>query len=209
MPAGGSATGPVSRVESVSDATWSFSVRPLAGGQGVGHVWCVSGDLEPGEVWAGRAGLAATTGQWQQVQPATATYAWTKYDAATGEVLARVGEATIEQFTGDHGDGPGYLMAGFGCDAGEFAVDAIRVGDPGAVTTYDLEGLPVATTIAASQSEVAPGGEVRLTGATLDAGQQPTGAPLVLEARPEGAPRTSRACRASPWPPGARTARWW
>ena len=39
-------------------------------------------------------------------------------------------------------------------------------------TTYDLEGFPVSTTIAASAPRVAPGTEVTLTGATLDVDQR-------------------------------------
>ena len=183
LPGPGSASGPVSRVDAIGSAPWSFAVRPLAGGEGVAHVWYVSAELDPGEVWAGRADLSSTPGQWQQVQPASATYTWTRHVAATGEVVARAGEATIGGFTRAHGDGPGYLMACFGCDGGEFAVDAITAG----TTTYDLEGLSVATTILTSQAQVTAGGEVEVIGTTLGPGQRPTGALLVLEARPEGA----------------------
>ena len=53
------------------------------------------------------------------------------------------GSATIAGFTAEHGDGPGYLLAGLGCDGEEFSIDALRFGSPGAVTTYDLEGITV------------------------------------------------------------------
>ena len=179
----GHATGPVTRVDRVAGATWSLWVRPIAGGQGAAHVWYASAGLGVGEVWSGRAALTATTGQWQQVRPGEATYTWTRTVAATGEVLERLGTATTADFTAAHGDGPGYLMAGFGCDGEPFALDSVSAGG----TTYDLEGIPVATTIEASASQAAAGAEVTLTGRTLDTVQRATGAPLVLESRPEGA----------------------
>ncbi|QBR91331.1 hypothetical protein [Nocardioides euryhalodurans] len=187
LAGGGTASGPVGRVGSVADATWSWWVRPVSGGQGVAHVWYVSSELEDGEVWVGRADLGATAGSWQQVEPAAATFTWTRHVAATGESLGSEGAATVDAFTAEHGDGPGYLLSGFGCDGAGFAVDAISVGDPGSVTTYDLEGVPVTTTIGASADRVAEGAEVVLTGSTIDSGQRATGAPLRLEARPEGA----------------------
>ena len=187
MPGPGSAAGPVSQVSSVADAAWSMWVQAADGGQGVGHVWYVSSELDNGQVWAGRADLAATPGDWHEVRPASATYSWSKYDAVTGELLEPAGKATVADFTDRHGDGPGYLMAGFGCDGEEFELDRLTSGDPGEVTTYDLEGFGVATVIDASTTRVARGAEVTLTGATLDGLQQATGAPLVLEARPQGA----------------------
>ena len=188
MPATGQASGPVARVDQVADAAWSMWVRPVSGGQGVAHVWFVSSELDEGEVWSGRADLAATAGEWQQVRPATARFTWGRVDAATGEVLEQAGAATLAGFTRVHGDGPGYLLAGFGCDGAPFLLDALATG----ATTYDLEGFPVTTTIVASAPRVAPGTDVTLTGATLDGEQQPTGAPLVLQERPAGAARFTR-----------------
>ncbi len=187
MPGPGSAAGPVSQVSSVADSAWSMWVRAADGGHGVGHVWYVSGELDEGQVWAGRADLAVSPAGWQEVRPADATYSWSKYDAATGELLEPAGRATVADFTDRHGDGPGYLMAGFGCDGAEFEIDRLTSGVPGAQTTYDLEGFGVATVIEASTTRVARGEEVTLTGVTLDGYEQATGAPLVLEARPEGA----------------------
>ncbi len=183
MPATGQASGPVTRVDDVAAAPWSMWVRPASGGQGVAHVWYVSGDLDEGQVWSGRADLTATAGAWQHVDPATATFSWSRLAAATGEVLERSGEATLARFTRVHGDGPGYLLAGFGCDGEPFLLDGVEGGS----TTYDLEGLPVSTTIQASQSHVARGAEVTLTGETLEDDGVATGAALVLEARPLGA----------------------
>lgn len=185
MPATGQASGPVARVDRVGATAWSMWVRPVTGGQGVAHVWYVSTELGEGEVWSGRADLAATAGEWQQVRPAGAGFTWTRVDAATGAVLEQAGTATVAGFTRAHGDGPGYLLAGFGCDGAKFLIDAVATG----ATTYDLEGFAVSTTIEASAPRVAPGAEVTLTGVTLDAAQQPTGAALVLQARPAGADR--------------------
>ena len=187
MPGGGTASGPVSLVGSVAAATSALSVTAPEGGSGVAWVWYAAGDLQPGQVWAGRADLQAGAGGWQRVTPSAATYTWTRYDAASGSVVEQPGSATIADFTAVHGDGPGYLLAGFGCDGHEFSVDAISVGPPGAVRTFDLEGLPVTTSMSASALKAAPGEQVTLTGATTDNRQRLMGAPLVLEQRPVGA----------------------
>jgi hypothetical protein len=183
MPGTGQASGPVTRVDDVAGAGWSLWVRPTSGGRGVAHVWYVSAELDAGEVWSGRADLTAAAGQWQQVSPATAIFSWARVVAATGQVLEQPDDATLARFTRVHGSGPGYLLAGFGCDGGPFLLDGVV----GGATTYDLEGFAVSTTIEASQQQVAPGAEVTLTGRTLDPDGVATGAPLVLEARPAGA----------------------
>lgn len=187
MPGTGTASGPVRRVESVAGTTVAgFSARADAGSAGVAYVWFVTPGLAPGQAWAGRADLAVGTA-WQQVDSAGASYTWTRYQAASGEVLEQAGPATIAEFTAVHGDGPGYLLAGLGCDGQEFSLDALRFGSPGAVTTYDLEGISVSTSISASRTSVGAGDEVTLTGTTVDAGGVPVGASLVLQARPAGA----------------------
>lgn len=139
VPAAGGATGAVSLVDSVGAAESTVAVRAPAGSQGVGYVWYVAPGLGPGEVWTGRADLAAAADGWQQVDAMAATYTWTRLLAATGEVLDEPGEATVAEFTAVHGDGPGYLLTGFGCDGQEFGIDRIEVGTPGSVTTYDLD----------------------------------------------------------------------
>lgn len=187
LPGTGTAAGPVSLVASVADATSAMAVRAAAGSTGVAHVWYVAPGMAPGEVWAGRADLTATTDGWQQIDAAAASYDWSRVEAATGAVLERAGVAGIDDFTAEHGDGPGYLLAGLGCDGRAFAVDALRVGTSGAVTTYDLEGSAVSTSITASRERISRGGEVTLLATSVDAAGQPMGAALVLEARPEGA----------------------
>lgn len=187
LPGQGTATGPVSLVDSVAATSSTLSVRAPEGATGVAWTWFVNGDLEPGQVWAGRADLTVPAGGWQRVEPSAAAYDWQKLDAATGEVLEEVAATTVADFTETRGDGPGYLLAGFGCDGAETVLDAIAVGAPGAVTTYDLEGTPVTTTAAASATRVTVGDPVTLTASTLDTAGVPVGAGLVLEARPAGA----------------------
>ena len=107
--------------------------------------------------------------------------------AANGAVREQGGAATIDAFAADHGDGPGYLLAGLGCDGRAFGVDAIKVGAPGSITTYDLEGWAVSTSITASSQRVKPGQEVTLRATSVDAASEAMGSALVLEARPQGA----------------------
>ncbi len=183
----GTASGPVSLVDSVADATHALSVRSAAGASGVAWVWYVTPGTAPGDVWAGRADLVAGAAGWQQIDAAAAAYSWTRVEAATGAVRETAGRATIDDFTQVHGDGPGYLLSGMGCDGDEFALDAVSVGDPGAVTAYDLEGSPVTTTAAASTRRAAGGEEVTLSGTTVGADGEAVGAALVLQARPAGA----------------------
>jgi hypothetical protein len=187
QPAPGAAAGPVSLVGSVAEATHDLSVRAPAGSTGVAWVWYLAPDMEPGQVWAGRADLVAGADGWQRLDPAAAAYRWTRVEAATGAVRESVAATTIDDFTAERGDGPGYLLAGMGCDGTAFALDAIRVGAPGAVTTYDLEASPVTTSMAAGAQQVTSGEEVTLTGASTDAAGRGMGAALLLEARPLGA----------------------
>jgi hypothetical protein len=186
MPGAGTASGPVTLVDSVAATTVAgFSARADLGSTGVAYVWYVSPGIEGGQVWAGRADLAVGP-QWQYVDAAAATYRWTLYDANKAEAVRAGGSATIAAFTAENGDGPGYLLAGLGCDGAEFVIDAFRFGSPGAVTTYDLEGITVTTSISAVVTS-ARSGKVRFTGASVDIAGVPVGAPLVLQARPAGA----------------------
>ena len=102
-------------------------------------------------------------------------------------MLEEAGEAAVTDFAALHGDGPGYLLAGLGCDGSRQVLDDVSVGVPGSVTTYDLEGADVTTTISVSATEVPQGGAVTVTGTTLDA-RGVVDAPLVLQARRAGEP---------------------
>ena len=188
MPGAGTASGPVTLVDSVASTTVAgFSARADLGSTGVAYVWYVAPGIDQGQVWAGRADLAVGP-QWQYVDAAAATYSWTLYDAGNGNVVKPGGSATIAGFTTENGDGPGYLLSGLGCDGNEFVIDALRFGSPGAVTTFDLEGITVTTSISASATSVRSGKKVTLTGASVDIAGVPVGAPLVLQARPAGSP---------------------
>ncbi len=186
MPGTGTAAGPVHYAESVAGTTVAqLSARAAHGSTGVARVWMVTPGLKAGQAWSGRAELSAGPG-WQTVDAGAATYTWTRYDAATGEALEEAGRASIADFTAERGDGPGYLMAGLGCDGNEFFVDALRYGSPGDVTTYDLEAISVTATINASTTNLRRGEEVALLGTTAGPDGVPMGASLVLEARPQG-----------------------
>lgn len=187
VPGAGTAVGSVSLVDSVADATSSMAVRAAAGSSGVAYVWYVAPGLQPGEVWSGRADLTTAVDGWQEVDATATSYEWSRMEAATGAVREQAGAATIDAFAADHGDGPGYLLSGLGCDGRAFGIDALRVGAPGSVTTYDLEGWSVSTSISASNQQIRRGGDVTLSATSVDAASASMGAALVLEARPEGA----------------------
>ncbi len=141
MPGAGTAAGPVHLVDSVADTTVAgFSARAPKGGSGVAYVWYVTPGLRPGQVWAGRADLSVGD-TWEYVNTARAPYTWQLTSAATGKILRQGGSATIADFTEENGDGPGYMLAGFGCEGEAFSVDRLRYGSPGDVTTFDLEGI--------------------------------------------------------------------
>lgn len=186
LPGTGTAAGSVSLFSSVASAVSTLAVRAVAGSGGVAYTWYLAPDMAPGEVWSGRAVLTAAGDGWQQVDATSATYEWTRYDAATGAPLEQAGAATIDDFTTAHGDGPGYVLTGFGCDGGTFGVDAIRTGLPGSVTTYDLDGWSVTTGISPTSARVKAGQEVTITGSSIGL-DRPMGATLALQARPEGA----------------------
>lgn len=184
LPGAGTAAGSVGLFSSVASAVSTLAVQAAGGSAGVAYVWYLAPGMAPGQVWSGRAALSAAGG-WQQVDAATATYRWTRYDAATGERRGQGGSATIDGFTAKHGDGPGYILTGFGCDGGTFGVDAIRTGLPGSVTTYDLDGWSVTTSIEPSKPQVRAGEEVAITGVSYGLGR-PMGATLTLQAKPKG-----------------------
>ena len=187
MPGAGTASGPVTLVDSVAATTVAgFSARADLGSTGAAYVWYVSPGIDRGQVWAGRADLAVGP-QWQYVDAAAATYTWTLYDADNGNVVKPGGSATMADFTAENGDGPGYLLSGLGCDGAEFVIDALRFGSPGAVTTYDLEGITVTTSISASRDR-AQREEGDPHRRLVDIAGVPVGAPLVLQARPAGSP---------------------
>jgi hypothetical protein len=190
--AGGNAIGSLHYVDSMAVTTIAgLSVTAPEGASGVAYAgYQEPADRGTGLVWFGRADLAAAPGGWQQVDAAGLTYTWTKFDMLAQE---RVGEqqdaAAIPAFLAAHGgDGPGFFTIGFGCDGRPFNMDAWRIGSPGAVTTYDLEGLTTSTSISGPDGAIDLGDSVTLRGSVTDSSGAPVpDARLVLETQgPDG-----------------------
>ena len=102
-------------------------------------------------LWLGRADLVTPGGAWQTIDVTSRSYTWAKYDMTTHQLVENGPgvPTTVAGFAAAHGgDGPGVYTIGFGCDGTPFSMDRLQVGAPGAVTTYDLEGLQTAVTIA-------------------------------------------------------------
>ena len=192
--AGGNAVGSQHAVASMAETSVAgLSVAAPQGSTGVAYAgYRAPEDWSTNLVWVGRADLHAAPGGWQQVDVTGLTYTWTQYDLAAQQPVAPHGEApapaTVPEFLAAHGgDGPGFYTVGFGCDGSPFKIDALRIGSPGAVTTYDLEGYTSTTAIVGSQNTVVAGQEVALGGILRDG----YGAPLshgllVLEAQAPG-----------------------
>lgn len=187
--AGGNAVGALYYVDSMlATSTASLAAAAPAGATGVAY----AGYQDPRaggstRLWIGRAPLSGT-GAWQTVDATRLSYTWTQYDMRTMRSTGAKasGPASPAAFAAANGgDGAGFYTIGFGCDGQPFHLDAWRVGKPGAVTTYDLEGLTTSTSIAGSGRQVAAGKPVTVTGALSDgAGAVVPRGTLILEARP-------------------------
>ena len=180
-------SGPVHPTDSVADTTVaSFSARPRA----AARASPTSGTSPPSSRRA-RSGPAAPTcasrPAWQTSTPPQRRTPGSSSPPRPATVVRDGGTATIADFTDEHGDGPGYLLAGFGCDGEEFSIDRLRYGSPGKVTTYDLEGIAATARRcrSARQAKVAAGDQVTITGPAVDG----TGAPIGAL---DGARRPSR-----------------
>ena len=196
--AGGNAVGSQYAVTSMAGTTTAgLSVQADGGTAGVAYAgYRAPADWSSNLIWIGRAELAAAPGGWQQVDVTGLSYTWTRYDLATEQPVPPdpagaaidTGPATVAAFTAAHGgDGPGFYTLGFGCDGQPFRIDALRVGSPGDVTTYDLEGLTSATGITGSASTVSAGDPVTIAGNLDDElGRPVPHGLLVLEAREPG-----------------------
>lgn len=179
-------------VLSMEDTTVAgLSLHAAEGASGVAY----AGYVEPDEtatslLWIGRVALTEPPGGWRTVDVAGLSYTWTKYDSATGDpVGSEPGTSTVAAFVAGHGgDSYGFYGIGFGCDGKVFYLDALRVGAPGSVTTYDLEAYLSEIAIAGSRSQVLAGKPVTLTGLLEQSdGDIPSGFLLSLEAKPFGA----------------------
>lgn len=201
--AGGSAAVAVYTVPSVLSTTVaSLSVRADARASGVSYVgYQAPADAGTDLIWLGRADLSTPGGAWQSVSAVGRAYTWRQYSQTTSALVATApgGPATVAEFAAAHGgDGPGLYSLGFGCDGTPFRMDALRVGTPGFVTTYDVEGLRTSVTIGvdspAGAARTAPGAPVRLTGRlATGTGDQLPFATMVLEQRRAGGGRWTQA----------------
>ena len=180
--ASGSASGPLARFSSLADVDTSVSVAATAGGSGVSYLLAITTSSPPGTAWQGRAPLTVAPGSWTTFSPADLTYQWTLIDLDSRAPVSRAGAATPAAFTAQHGDGAGYAVTGFGCDGKPFNVDAVRAGG----TTFDFEGLALATSISTGRDQVPAGGSVTVSGRVTDAAKRTTGDPLVLQSRVPG-----------------------
>lgn len=194
--AGGSAVGSQHAVASMAATTVAgLSVLAPEGSTGVAYAgYQAPEDRGTNLVWVGRAPLVAAPGGWQPVEAAPLAYEWTRYDLDARQPVDPAEPAsvatTVPDFLAAHGgDGPGFYAVGFGCDGQPFQIDALRIGAPGQVTTYDLEGFTSVTGITGPARPVTAGDEVSL-GGSLRVAQGDTPARhgrLVLESKPYGA----------------------
>lgn len=190
---GGNAVGPLFYLDSMVDTTIAeMAVHATSGAEGVAYAGYQERiDTGSPDVWIGRTSLTAPAGAWERVQAPTLTYVWTKYDMDAHRPLPEDSNvvATVPEFAAGHGgDGQGFYALGFGCDGAAFSMDAWRIGTPGDVTSYDLEGLSTTTRIGGSAHQVHAGDAVTLTGAVrLGRGDRLHHGTLILEAKRLGA----------------------
>ncbi|KRE96031.1 hypothetical protein ASG76_02995 [Nocardioides sp. Soil774] len=183
VPSGpGTASGPYTGFESLSALDTTLSVAATGGTSGVSYVVVVTPTSPPGTAWSGRASTSVPAGAWMTVSAADLTYDWSLVDLATQSPLSPAGSATTTAFIAEHGDGAGFAVTGFGCDARAFNLDAVRASG----STFDFEGLALTTTVALDRSQVAAGDQVTVTGRVTDGAGRLTGDPLVLESRAPG-----------------------
>ena len=189
--AGGTAVGALFPVDSMAGTTASMAVYAAGRATGVAY----AGYQEPADagttlMWLGRSELVTPGGAWQTVDASTRVYAWTKVDMSTGQQVAPGPgvPTTVAGFVAAHGgDGPGVYTIGFGCDGTPFSMDQLRVGVPGQVTTYDVEGLR--TLVSISREPGGPDDEVTLTGRLRTVTGDPIPhATMILERREPGQP---------------------
>ena len=186
--AGGNAVGAQFAVASMATtSTASLAVNAADRATGVAY----AGYQDPADahtklLWLGRSELASPGGAWQTFDAATRVYTWAQYDMSTG---AQVDHGpgtptTVAGFAATHGgDGPGIYTIGFGCNGTPFSMDRLRVGTPGDVTTYDVEGLQ--TQVSISREPVGAGrDQVTITGQlSTTTGDPIPHATMILERR--------------------------
>jgi len=182
--AGGNAVGTLAYVDSLAATTHvGLDVKAPGGTTGVAYaVYQPAAMRGTATLWVGRASLTAAGG-WTPVDALGRSFAWERVDSRTGTPLGGAASATVADFTAEHGDGAGFVTAGFGCDGQPFQIDALRLDG----TVDDLEGFDAQVGITASADAVSAGGRVTLTGSLTDGfgGRIPQGT-LILEASTRG-----------------------
>jgi hypothetical protein len=125
------------------------------------------------------------------VDATSLTYTWAEFDMQTTQPTGETATApaTVADFAeANGGDGAGFYMVGFGCDGSPFRMDGWRVGAPGSVTTYDLEGFTTQLTMSGTAHAIEAGESVTLDGSVRDgADRRLVRATMILEAKPVGA----------------------
>lgn len=188
--AGGSAMGALFSVDSLLDTTTaSLAAYAEDGGSGVAYVgYQAPADGGTSAAWFGRAELVLAPGGWQEVDAADLFYVWSKHDMTTGALLEQGPElpSDVATFTAAHGgDAPGLFTVGYGCDGAPFSMDTLRLGTPGDVTTYDLEGMATSTAMdmAGERTAITAGERLALRGSmqVTAGGTRVPGASLILE----------------------------
>ena len=169
--AGGNALGPVAYTPTPSTSVLTMRVK-AEDGVAAGQLFALyrAPDDQDG-YWFGVSPYTRNGPGWATVDGAGALFSWQWTDSSTGS-SSPAGSATLPDFVATHGgdgsaeDGTGALLGmGFGCDGNRFFFDALRVGPPGDVTTYDFEGTLTAALIQASKPRITAGQGVRLLGA--------------------------------------------
>jgi hypothetical protein len=178
----GTASGPVVYFDSLASVRSSFSVASTGGSTGTSYVVAVTPGMPAGAAWLAQTSLSVPSGGWTRVSPAELDYDWTLLDLASRAPLLSGGTATTAEFAAAHGDGEGLVVTGFGCDGGAFNLDAVE----GAGSTFDFEGVALATSVSVSREKAVAGESVAITGRVTDTHARTTGDPLVLESRPPG-----------------------
>lgn len=183
VPTGpGTASGPYAAFDSLAAMEASVSVAATGGTRGVSYVMAVTPDSPPGTVWSGRVDVDVAAGSWTTVAASSLAYEWTLVDLTTQAPLAQEGRATTGELAARHGDGPGFVVTGFGCDGRAFNLDAVKASG----STLDFEGIALTTTVGVDRRQVPAGESVTVTGRVTESGGRATGDTLVLESRSPG-----------------------
>jgi hypothetical protein len=163
----------------VADPIATVRVRLPSSNTGVARL-IYSPASTPTVFWEGKATVNLAAG-WQTFDWSAQTYTWTQRDATNPPSYPPTGvtgtPSTESSFVTGQGDGEMEPILTVGCTTPtEVAVDNLKIGHTGAVTTYDLEAY-VATVAASPNATITAGQPAALSSNVMvDAGDE-TGAP--------------------------------